>query len=109
MLTRSDKSELTIRIETTSNGQILATSIDLPDIQAQASSKEAALASLEMQIRVRLATTEIISLRLDSSPKNNPWLGIAGKYADDPEFDRMLAHIETERELIDRLEAEVHD
>ena len=102
MLTQSDKSELTIRIETTWNGQILATWIDSPDVQSQANSKEAALASLEIQIRARLATTEIISLRLDSSPKNNPWLDIAGKYADDPEFDRMLVHIEAERELTDR-------
>ena len=78
--------------------------VDLPDLQAQASSKEEALASLETKIRARLVTTEIVSLRLDLEQKYNPWLDIAGKYADDPEFDRMLSHIAAERVLNDRLE-----
>lgn len=105
MLTQSSKSELTVRVETTSGGQVIATSVDLPDLQAQAITKEEALADLETKIRARLVSTEIVSLKLDLAPKNNPWLDIAGQYANDPEFDRMLSHIEAERELIDRSEA----
>jgi hypothetical protein len=32
--------------------------------------------------------------------EENPWLKIAGKYQDDPQFDEMLAYIEAEREEI---------
>jgi hypothetical protein len=99
MLTQTAKSELTVRVEYTINGHFIATSIDLPDLQAQAASREEALADLESKIKERLITTEIITLQWEVKPKNNPWLEIAGKYAADPDFDRMLFHIETERNL----------
>jgi hypothetical protein len=102
MLVQASKSELTIRVETTIDGRIIATSVDLPDLQSQAATKEEALADLETKIRARLVTTEIVTLQWELTPKSNPWLEIAGKYAADPEFDRMLAHIATERESIDR-------
>lgn len=104
MLIQASKSELTVRVETTSSGEVIATSVDLPDLHTQASSKEEALANLETKIRERLVTTEIVLLRLDLEPKHNPWLAIAGKYANDPDFDRMLLHIEVERKLIDQSE-----
>lgn len=34
----------------------------------------------------------------------NPWLKIAGKYKDDPQFDEMLAHIEAEHREIETTE-----
>jgi predicted RNase H-like HicB family nuclease len=105
MLVRGSKSELTVRVETTSDGSVIATSVDLPDLQSQAASRAEALSDLEIKIRARLATTEIVTLQWDAKPQSNPWLDIAGKYVADPEFDRMLAHIEAERESIDRAEA----
>ena len=54
-----------------------------------------------MRVTLRLGSSTVIII-IDSSPKSNPWLDVAGKYANDPELDRMLAHIEVERELIDR-------
>jgi predicted nucleic acid-binding Zn ribbon protein len=105
MLIKASKSELTVRVETTSDGRVIATSVDLPDLQSQAASRAEALSDLETKIRARLVTTEIVTLQWDTKPQTNPWLDIAGKYATDPEFDRMLAHIEAERELIDRAES----
>lgn len=105
MLIQASKSELTIRVETTIDGRVIATSIDLPDLQSQAASRAEALSDLETKIRARLVTTEIVTLQWDTKPTNNPWLDIAGKYVADPEFDRMLAHIEAERESIDRAES----
>jgi hypothetical protein len=105
MLIQASKSELTVRVETTSDGRVIATSIDLPDLQSQAASKEEALSDLETKIRARLVTTEIVTLQWNAKPKSNPWLDIAGKYATDPEFDRMLEHIKAERESIDRAES----
>ncbi len=57
------------------------------------------LLTYESKIKERLITTEIVTLQWEVKPKNNPWLEIAGKYAADPDFDRMLFHIETERNL----------
>jgi hypothetical protein len=105
MLIQTSKSEITVRVETTLDGRVIATSIDLPDLQSQAASKAEALSDLETKIRARLVTTEIVTLQWEAKPTSNPWLDIAGKYAADPEFDRMLAHIEAERESIDRAEA----
>jgi hypothetical protein len=34
----------------------------------------------------------------------HPWLKIAGKYKDDPQFKEMLAYIEEERHNIDKTE-----
>ncbi|MEA5468375.1 MULTISPECIES: hypothetical protein [unclassified Spirulina] len=31
----------------------------------------------------------------------HPWMKIAGKYADDPQFDEMLAYIEEDRRQLD--------
>jgi hypothetical protein len=105
MLIQASKSELTVRVETTIDGRVIATSIDLPDLQSQAASRAEALSDLETKIRARLVTTEIVTLQWGPKQINNPWLDIAGKYATDPEFDRMLAHIEVDRELIDLAEA----
>ena len=33
--------------------------------------------------------------------KENPWLKLAGKYKDDPQFEQMLAYIEAERQELD--------
>jgi hypothetical protein len=32
--------------------------------------------------------------------KDNPWLKMAGKYKNDPQFDEMLAYIEIDRQEI---------
>jgi hypothetical protein len=101
MLTQTAKAELTVRVENTINGHFIATSIDLPDLYSQAASREEALADLESKIKERLITTEIVTLSWQIAPKSNPWLDIVGKYAADPDFDRMLFHIETERKLND--------
>jgi hypothetical protein len=34
----------------------------------------------------------------------HPWLKIAGKYKEDPQFEEMLAYIEAERHNIDKTE-----
>lgn len=33
--------------------------------------------------------------------KEHPWMKISGKYADDPQFDEMLAYIEEDRRQLD--------
>jgi hypothetical protein len=54
MLVQASKSELTVRVETTIDGRVIATSIDLPDLQSQAASRVEALSDLETKISARL-------------------------------------------------------
>ena len=41
------------------------------------------------------------SVKLTSSRSNNPWVSLAGKYENDPQYDEVLAHIEESRRELD--------
>ena len=41
------------------------------------------------------------SVKLTSSRSNNPWVSLAGKYENDPQYDEVLAHIEEYRRELD--------
>ena len=41
------------------------------------------------------------SVKLTSSRSNNPWVRLAGKYENDPQYDEVLAHIEEYRREVD--------
>jgi hypothetical protein len=43
-------------------------------------------------------------LKHELAQAEHPWLKIAGKYKDDPQFDEMLAHIEAERRELETTE-----
>ncbi|MGH1392547.1 MAG: hypothetical protein ACRAVC_00735 [Trichormus sp.] len=40
-------------------------------------------------------------LQQELGDEENPWLKLAGKYQDDPQFDEMLAYIDAERQESD--------
>lgn len=40
-------------------------------------------------------------LQEEQKETQHPWLKFAGKYRDDPQFEEMLAHIESERQKMD--------
>jgi hypothetical protein len=44
------------------------------------------------------------ALKNELAEGEHPWLKIAGKYKDDPQFDEMLAYIEAERHDLDATE-----
>ena len=53
-----------------------------------------------------LTTEQIIALVRQLSPEEkqkeqHPWSKLAGKYREDPQFEEMLAHIESERQKMD--------
>lgn len=51
------------------------------------------------RVRKPLSNEELEALRKQNP--NNPWLEIAGKYKDDPQFEQMLAFIEEDRRQLD--------
>lgn len=63
--------------------------------------REAALLQLTQQLAERLAKAEVVQLRLTNPHYQNPWLKLAGKYKEDPQFEEMLAYIAADRQALD--------
>jgi predicted RNase H-like HicB family nuclease len=59
----------------------------------EGNSREEALRNLDQQVKAQLAEGEITYLDLPLMPVENPWFAIAGKYADDPNWDEYQAAI----------------
>jgi hypothetical protein len=55
------------------------------------------LKKLDQQVKMQLADGEIAYLELAVTAAANPWLAIAGKYADDPNWDEYQAAIAVAR------------
>jgi hypothetical protein len=62
-------------------------------------SREDALWKLDQQVKAQLAGGEIAYLDLPLAPSENPWLAIAGKYQDDPNWDEYQAAIAEARQI----------
>lgn len=90
-------------VKRSSNGKIIATVPGLPELQVEASDKITALALLQQRIEAHLAEAEIVPLpiKLPSREQKNPWLEMAGIFKDDPQFEQMLAAIESYRKELD--------
>jgi hypothetical protein len=61
-------------------------------------SREDALQKLDQQVKAQLADGEIAYLDLPMAQADNPWLAIAGKYADDPNWDEYQGAIAAARQ-----------
>lgn len=79
------------------DSNFIATALGLPDCQATGVTKEEALNNLTKILTQRLANAEIVSLEIEPPKKEHPWMKLAGKYKDDPQFDEMMEYIEQER------------
>ena len=56
----------------------------------------------QLPLEGKKAVFEVLQNELGD--KENPWLKLAGKYKDDPQFDEMLAYIESDRQELDTQE-----
>jgi len=74
--------------------------------KVHAAAREEALSQLRQFLTEQLANAELIQLEIDHPNYKNPWLELAGKYKDDPQFEEMLAYIEADRRTLD---AEMQD
>ncbi|PSB56829.1 hypothetical protein [Chamaesiphon polymorphus] len=61
-------------------------------------------ASSSLKLNRQLADGEIAYLDLPLAPTNNPWLAIAGKYQDDPNWDEYQAAIAAARQAANESE-----
>jgi hypothetical protein len=61
------------------------------------------LINLIQQLPMKDKQTIFEMLKKDLNQPTNPWLQIAGKYKDDPQFEEMLTYIEADRKEQDNL------
>lgn len=92
---------LTVLIAEQAEGGYQATVLGWSDCQGSGLTKEEAIANLNQALSTRLETTEIASLQIVNPNAEHPWMKLAGKYKDDPDFDEMLADIEAFRQELD--------
>lgn len=88
---------LHILLEHNSQGNAIATVLELPNCHAEAPTREQALEKLKKQVLARLENAEILSLELQSpqnQPPENPWMKFAGVFKDDPDFDEFQQSIQ---------------
>lgn len=75
------------------NGKVSAMVLGLPEYRVESSDRQSALDDLQELMSSNLIGSEVISLEIELPKRQNPWLKIAGKYKDDPNFEQMLASI----------------
>jgi predicted RNase H-like HicB family nuclease len=101
-LTTSPKLTYDVLIENQADGTVKATLLGLPDCQGLGNTETEAIEKLSQSLQTRLKTAKIVTLAIEvPQVVENPWLKIAGKYKDDPQFDQMLEYIEEYRRELD--------
>lgn len=77
-----------------SNGQFEAALVGAPDVRASASTREEALAALEVAIIQRLDQGELVALEV----RRRGLAGLFGKYRDDPSLHEICEAAYQERD-----------
>lgn len=96
-----DSSTAHIIIKNESDRTVSAALLGWPECKAFGETRSQALQKLHDLVNSQLAEAEILSVKLTSSRSNNPWVSLAGKYENDPQYDEVLAHIEEYRRELD--------
>ncbi|MEP6544983.1 hypothetical protein NDI47_22960 [Microcoleus vaginatus GB1-A2] len=96
-----DSSTAHIIIKNESDRTVSAALLGWPECKAFGETRSQALQNLHDLVNAQLAEAEIVSVKLTSSRSNNPWVRLAGKYENDPQYDEVLAHIEEYRREVD--------
>jgi len=90
-----------VLIENQADGKVKATLLGLPDCQGLGNTETEAIEKVSQSLQTRLETAKMVTLEIEAPKVENPWLKIAGKYKDDPQFDEMLEYIEEYRRELD--------
>ena len=96
-----DSSTAHIIIKNESDRTVSAALLGWPECKAFGETRSQALQNLHDLVNAQLAEAEIVSVKLTSSRSNNPWVRLAGKDENDPQYDEVLAHIEEYRRELD--------
>ncbi|MEG4499498.1 hypothetical protein QUB05_20670 [Microcoleus sp. F10-C6] len=96
-----DSSTYHIIIKNESDTTVSAALLGWPECKAFGETRSQALQNLHDLVNAQLAEAEIVSVKLTNSRSNNPWVRLAGKYENDPQYGEVLAYIEEYRRELD--------
>lgn len=82
-----------------------ATVIGLPDCVVEGSTEEEAIAGAKGALKQLLERGKVVAVEVENSQADNPWLKLAGKYQDDPQWDDFQANIADYRRQLNEEEA----
>ncbi len=90
-----------ILLETTDDGNIIATVLEVSNLQISETTKQGEVAKVKQLLRERLAKAEIVKVSLvdESSKSENPLMKFAGIFQDDADFADIILEIQMEREV----------
>lgn len=94
------KLNYTVMVEHSSD-QWIASVVNWWDCRATGTSQETAIENLKRVIVDRLSNSNIVQIEVDNPAYENPWVALAGKYKDDPDFDAVMEHIAAYRRELD--------
>ena len=88
-------------VERTESGQTVASVLELPSYQVEASTEEQAIAELRQMVISRFAKVKIMPLELPLAQlaQTNPWTEFIGMFEGDAEFAELAAELQAERDL----------
>lgn len=96
--------KLHILMEHKEEGQVIASVLELPNCQVEASTDEQALEDLQKLLHTRLEKIEIIPLEIQlpqAEQPENPWMKFAGVFKGDPDFAEIADSLRLERNTMD--------
>jgi len=80
-----------VLIESQEDGTVKATLLSLPECQGFGANKEEALNNLIQLFQAR--KPEIVTLDIEPTKTEHPWMKFAGMFEDDPHFDEVQEYI----------------
>jgi predicted RNase H-like HicB family nuclease len=92
---------LTVLIEQQTDRTYQAMVLGFSECKAEGNSREEAITNISRIAGNRLEKSELIYLEIKKNKPDNPWMKLAGKYKDDPQFEAMQADIEAYRRELD--------
>lgn len=101
-INQSNKFSYQVLIEYLPESQVKATVLGWENCQVIGISKEQTLSKLQDLLSHRLQNTEIVSLEVEITKKEHPWLKFAGMFKDDPVFDDVIEDINNYRRELDQ-------
>ncbi|MEH2458239.1 hypothetical protein [Nostoc sp.] len=96
------KSTYDVLIENQPDGTVKATLLGLPDCQGLGNTETEAIEKVSQSLQTRLQNVKIVTLAIEPTQSENPWLKFAGMHKDNPLFEQVLDYIEEERSEFDK-------
>lgn len=81
-----------------------AEAVSFPEISAVASSEEQAIAQVEKQLAIKLASGRLVRVEIPTPSGVNPLVKLAGRGRNDPDFDLYLEEIQRFRQEVEAKE-----